>query len=179
MPRIAMLVCAALSAACASGPVAMNKDIVRRMMAAIDARDFDALDELVDRDVRRHSAATPGVVVENLDQFKDFLRHDQVAVPDSKQEIRHVTGEGDFVAVHAIYRGTQRGQMGPFPPTGRTLEVPFLALLRVEAGKIAEMWVEWDNMAALTQLGHVVGPPPAGGGMKNAPPARRPAGRLP
>jgi len=60
--------------------------------------------------------------------------------------------------VHAIYSGTQQGPMGPFPPTGKRVEGPFLSFLRIEDGKIAEMWVEWDNLSMLTQLGHL--PPP-------------------
>ena len=48
--------------------------------------------------------------------------------------------------------------MGPFPPTGKRVEGPFLSFLRIEDGKIAEMWVEWDNLSMLTQLGHL--PPP-------------------
>jgi predicted ester cyclase len=38
------------------------------------------------------------------------------------------------------------------------MQLEFAAFLRVEDGRIAEMWVTWDNMAALTQLGHL---PPA------------------
>ena len=30
----------------------------------------------------------------------------------------------------------------------------FLGILRFEERKIAEMWVEWDNLNILTQLGH-------------------------
>jgi predicted ester cyclase len=50
--------------------------------------------------------------------------------------------------------------MGPFPALGRKMKLDVGALLRVRAGKIAEMWVTWDNMAALAQLGHL----PAGPG---------------
>jgi predicted ester cyclase len=67
--------------------------------------------------------------------------------------------EGDLVAIWATYEGTQRGQMGPFPPSGKKMRVDFGAILRVENGKIAELWVTWDNMAALAQLGHLPAPP--------------------
>ena len=136
-----------------------NEEIVRRMAEAINQRDLDALDDLVAADVRRHSAATPEVVVRDLEEFKAFLRGDIAAVPDSVQEIRELFGKGDLVAVRAVYRGTQTGPMGLFPPSGKRLELPFLGILRIEAGKIAEIWVEWDNVAALTQLGFF--PPPA------------------
>ena len=35
--------------------------------------------------------------------------------------------------------------------------------VRHEDGKFAEMWVTWDNMAALSQLGHIPAPPAKNG----------------
>jgi predicted ester cyclase len=136
-----------------------NVEIVRRMTEAINQRDLDALDDLVAADVQRHCAATPGVVVRSLEEFKEFLRSDFVSVPDSRQEIQQIFGAGDRVAARVLYRGTQTGPMGPFPPSGRPLEIPFVGILRIEANKIAEIWVEWDNLAALGQLGFW--PPPS------------------
>jgi predicted ester cyclase len=43
--------------------------------------------------------------------------------------------------------------MGPFPASGKKLELPFIGILRIEDGKVAEIWVEWDNLYALAQLG--------------------------
>ena len=48
--------------------------------------------------------------------------------------------------------------MGPYSASGKKVDVRFLGILRFEEGKIAEMWVEWDNLNILTQLGHF--PPP-------------------
>jgi steroid delta-isomerase-like uncharacterized protein len=136
-----------------------NAAIVRTMTDAVNRRDLDALDAVVAPDVVRHSAATAGVTVRSLEDFKAFLRSDFATVPDSVIEVRHLIAQGDLVAVHAVYSGTQQGPMGPFPPTGKRVEGPFLSFLRIEDGKIAEMWVEWDNLSMLTQLGHL--PPPA------------------
>ena len=69
-----------------------------------------------------------------------------------------IFGAGDKVAVRAHYIGTQTGQMGPFPPSGMRVELPFMAILRIENDKIAEIWVEWDNISILTQLGHLPAP---------------------
>jgi steroid delta-isomerase-like uncharacterized protein len=157
-----------LATSASAGDLETNKDLARRMIAAINARDFDALDQVVAPDVRRHSTATPGVEVRSLDDFKAFLRQDLVAVPDAHQDIRAIVAEGDTVAVRVVYRGTQTGPMGPFPPSGRTLVLPVMGFLRVADGKIAEMWVEWDNLAALTQLGHM---PASGSGVEARPPA--------
>lgn len=172
---LAVLLLVASGAARAGDDEARNKEIVRQMAEAINERDFDALDHLVADDVRRHSAATPGVEVRSLEDFKAFLHQDLAAVPDARQEIQIMIAEGDKVALRAIYRGTQTGPMGPFPPSGKQVEIPFIGILRIEDGKIAELWVEWDNLAALTRLGHL--PPPeadaAAAGVDMTPAARK------
>lgn len=138
-----------------------NEQLVRRMIEAVNARDLAALDAIVAPDVVRHSAATAGVVVRSLDDFKKFLLSDFAAIPDSVIEVEHLISEGDLVAVRASYSGTQMGAMGPFPASDERFEGPFLSFLRIANGKIAEMWVEWDNLAMLTQLGHLPPPPPS------------------
>lgn len=132
--------------------------VVLEMIEAVNSRDFDALDTLVASDVSRYSGATPDVHVTSLDEFKAFLHADLAAVPDAVQEVEQMFSSGDMVAVRGTYSGTQTGAMGPFPPSDRRLVLPFIGLLRVENGKVAEIWVEWDNLNALTQLGHF--PPP-------------------
>lgn len=135
-----------------------NIGIVKTMIDLVNQRDLDALNSVIADDVVRHSAATPGVVVTSLDEFKAFLEQDFAGIPDSVQEVDIIFGAGDKVAVRARYIGTQTGQMGPFPPTGKRVELPFMAILRIEDDKIAEIWVEWDNISILTQLGHLPAP---------------------
>jgi predicted ester cyclase len=131
------------------------------MVQAINDRDLDRLNEFLAPDIVRHSAATAGIAVTNLEEFKDFLRTDFAGVPDSVITIDIVFGNDEYVALRAIYAGTQTGQVGPFPPSGKRVELPYIGILRFTDGKISEMWVEWDNIFMLTQLGHF--PPPSGG----------------
>lgn len=161
-----MAVCSSLSIAVAAcgGPAvdatSANKEVVRRFVDAINAREFDALDELVAPDVRRHSPSTPGVTVESREDLVAFLRRDLSAVPDAVQEIRMMVAEEDRVAVWASYPGTQEGPLGPFPASGERVDLDFAGILRLEEGRIAEMWVVWDNLSMLTQLGHLEMPGP-------------------
>ncbi len=138
-----------------------NKLLARRFGEAINSRGFDLLDEIVSPDFVRHCQATPQVQVRSLEAFKAFLQEDASTFPDSVQTLRHAVAEGDLVAIWATYEGTQQGPMGPFPPSGRKMRVDFAAFLRIQSGKVAEMWVTWDNVAALVQLGHLpAGPTP-------------------
>jgi len=135
-----------------------NVRIAESMVEAINNRDLGRLDELVSQNVVRHSAATAGVVVTSLAEFKAFLESDFASVPDSVMKIDVIFGNAEYVAMRAMYSGTQSGQMGPFPPTGKRFELPFIGILRIDDGKIAAMWVEWDNVFALSQLGHLAAP---------------------
>jgi len=155
---------AAVAADPAAETEAANMAVVRAMIEAVNARDLDALDGLVAADVVRHSPATPGLVIEDLAGFKAFIEADLAAVPDSRQEVQHMLADGDMVSVWASYSGTQQGPMGPFPATGGALSTDFAGFLRLEDGMIAEMWVVWDNLHILGQLGHIQppGPPPEG-----------------
>ncbi len=127
---------------------------MQSFIEAINNRDFNTLDELVDPNLVRHSQATPGINVRSLDDFKQFLRQDLETFPDAHQEVNMMIAEGDKVALYMTLTGTQEGAMGPYLASGKKVDVRFLGILRIDGGKIAEMWVEWDNINILTQLGH-------------------------
>ena len=136
----------------------LNVQVVSKMVESINDRDLDRLDRFVSQSIVRRSAATPGVTVTNLDEFRDFLRADFAGVPDSTITIDVIFGNNEYVALRAIYSGTQTGQVGPFPPSDKSIELPFISILKVTDGKVSEMWVEWDNVFMLTQLGHLQPP---------------------
>ena len=131
-----------------------NKEIVIRMIDAINDRNYDFLDDLIAPDMVRHSQATPNLNIRSLDEFRAFLKEDLKTFPDSYITTEMLIAEGNKVAGYFTYTGTQKGAMGPFPPTNKKAELKYLGILRIENGKIAEMWVEWDNLSFLTQLGH-------------------------
>lgn len=166
MRPIAVVCASALSlvaAGCAPSPslqLEANKDLVRRFTEATNAADWDALAEIVAEDFTRHSAATAGPPVGSRDEFVRLQESFLGSFPDQRVTVQRLVAEGDYVAGLATYTGTHTGPMGEFPATGRTVESPFLAMFRVEEGRIAELWVEWDNLAILTQLG-LFPPPPS------------------
>jgi len=121
---------------------------------AINARNWDALDTSVAQNYVRHCQATPDVAVNSLEDFKAYLKQDAATFPDSRITIKHIVAEGDQVAFYCTYVGTQQGPMGPLPATNKQMSLDFAGVHRIENGKLAETWLTWDNMAALTQLGH-------------------------
>jgi len=153
-----------LLASCTPSPdaeLAQNKEVVKRFIEISNDANWDRLADVVADDFRRHSAATAGEPVRSLEEFIALQQGFMATFPDQHVRLDHMIAEGDHVAIRATYTGTQSGPMGDFPASGNKVDGPFIAFFRIESGKIAELWVEWDNIDMLTQLG--IFPPPATG----------------
>lgn len=131
-----------------------NKELVKKAFEVVAEGDYEGMNTYIAENYVRHCQATPELVVESLDDFKEFIRTDRNAIPDQKLNVKMLIAEGDLVAFWATYSGTQTGQMGPFPPTGKVADLDFAGVHRVENGKVVETWVTWDNITILSQLGH-------------------------
>jgi steroid delta-isomerase-like uncharacterized protein len=155
---------AAAALGCAPSPTAQleaNKGLVRRFTEALNTANWDALNQVVTEDFSRHSQADAGPQVNSREEFIQLQESFLGSFPDQRVTIEKLIAEGDEVAALAIYSGTLTGPMGEYPATGRSVEITFLSIFRIGAGRVAELWVEWDNVAMLTQLGLL--PPPPGG----------------
>jgi predicted ester cyclase len=73
------------------------------------------------------------------------------AFPDLGHEIELILAEGDLVAAHQRWAGTQEGDFLGVPGNGRRLEFTSTAVLRVDGGLIAEAWDEMDAGAIAAQ----------------------------
>lgn len=161
---VSAILVAVVAVGCATSPsdeLDANKDLVREFTEAANAADWDGLAEIVAEDFTRHSAATAGPAVTSRDEFIELQKTFLISFPDQHVRLEQLVAEGDLVAAMATYTGTQSGPMGDFPATGKTVQAPFLAMFRIESGRIAELWVEWDNVAMLSQLGLFPPPPPS------------------
>src|SRR6185503_482982 len=137
-----------------------NKVVVREFVAAVNRRDWSRLEELLAPDFVRHSSTFGQPQIRSREQLRDFLAGEAAVFPDAHETIHFLIAEGDMVAVHSAFRGTQRGAMGPFPASGRSLSANFISIYRVVDGYVAEARVEWDCLSSLVQLGHIVPPSP-------------------
>jgi predicted ester cyclase len=73
---------------------------------------------------------------------------------------RHVVshGTGDIVAAHTHFTVTHRGMLhlgtwGPWPPTGKSIDMKEMIFFHLAEGKIAGVWDSWDGTSFDQQLG--------------------------
>jgi steroid delta-isomerase-like uncharacterized protein len=98
--------------------------------------------------------ATSADLVSN-EAFRQRVETFRSAFPDLVVIPQVTVANGEYVAVHALGRATHRGIFQGVPPTGRTWSATCSALYRVEDGRIADFWVNWDLLAILEQLGAI------------------------
>lgn len=137
------------------GTVEENKQLVRRVVSeGVNTGDLDVFRTHLAPDYARHSQATTDMPeIRGIDEMLEFLRVNLTAFPDWHEEIELMIGEGDTVAYITTGTATHTGPFGHLPPTGKRIEVTNYVVQRIEAGKIAETWIGWDNLAVMRQLG--------------------------
>jgi predicted ester cyclase len=139
------------------GGVEANKSTVKLMLERLSAGDVAGFTAALAPDYVRHCQAMPPELQEirGKDVMSQWLLSNQETFPDYREEIEWMVGEGDFVAWRSRGMGTQSGGLGPFPATHKHMEVVIIGMHRFQEGLVAETWTSWDNLAVLTQLGHL------------------------
>ena len=131
-----------------------NKALVRRFVAANNELDLPALDSILAPDMIRHSQSTPDLNITNLVDFKAYLKRDAAAFDGARVDLDVMIAEGDRVAFYGVFTGKQVAPIGPIEATGNLVSIDVSGMFRIQDNRIVEIWILWDNVAMLTQLGH-------------------------
>ena len=128
-----------------------SKTIARRLVDAINNDDEAAFLDLLIPDVVDHYGL-PGLPPgrEGWNMNRKILRS---AFPDACWHEEDLFAEGDRVVARFILRGTHLGDFLGTPPSGNSIEVSNIHILRVADGKIVEHWGHGDDMGMMRQLG--------------------------
>jgi predicted ester cyclase len=91
--------------------------------------------------------------------MRDTVNIFRAAFPnDMHYTIEDLFGAGDRVAVRWTARGTNTGPLMGLPPTGKQVAVSAVYIFRVEDGKLAEAWGDFDALGMQQQLGLLPAP---------------------
>jgi predicted ester cyclase len=117
--------------------------------------DLSVFDEYVSRDFVEHQYGFNPPNVEGVKKAVESLHN---AFPDFSMVIEDIAVNDDKVWGRMTARGTQHGQFGPMPPTGRKIEITVIDIMRFRESKLIEHWGVPDRFASMEQLG--LKPPP-------------------
>jgi predicted ester cyclase len=130
-----------------------NKAVTRAMYEVIwrDHR-LDRVEEIIAPDVVLH---VWGNDIGGRDEMSRRLEQVWLAAfPDLSCEVHVSVAEGDLVADHVTFSGTHTGEAFHWiEPSGAAFTFTQTTICRVEDGRIAEVWEDFDWRGLLEQLG--------------------------
>ena len=136
---------------------AENEALARRFFEEFcDGRRLEIAEEILAPDHVYHDPQSPPSPP-GPEGMKEIVRLYQEAV-EGHWEVHEVAATDDRAMVRWTGHGTHSGEIMGLAPTGRSLKVDALTLLRIEDGRIAENWTTWDTLGMLQQLGAVPAP---------------------
>ncbi|MGW3342575.1 ester cyclase [Nonomuraea rubra] len=122
------------------------KDWYLRYVAALNAHEFDGMDEFIADDVVLNGE--PGT----REDVITVQKHDIDAVPDLHWEVKELLFDRDRIAVRAINTGTPVKEWLGVPPSGASFEITEYAIYKVSGGRFVQMTALHDSSDLLRQL---------------------------
>jgi steroid delta-isomerase-like uncharacterized protein len=132
-----------------------NKTLIRRWFDEVwNQGRAEVIGELMADDVVIHGLVDPaGKPVQGAHAFREFHRQFRGAFPNMDITLEDVIAEGDRAVARCDVRGRHIGDHLGFAATHNPVQFTGIAIVRIENGKIAEAWNEFDFMEMNRQLG--------------------------
>jgi predicted ester cyclase len=130
-----------------------SRELMRRITTEIwDNGRIELVDELIAEDLIDH-IEMPGLEGRGRERYRASVLMMRTAFPDFRNPLDLIVAEGDIAVSYGRMVGTNSGQMMGMPPTGRTMDVLVIGMLRFRDGQAIERWGVNDTMAMSQQLG--------------------------
>jgi steroid delta-isomerase-like uncharacterized protein len=158
---LAAFVAAACQPAAPPAPdhAAAQQPVLDAFLGGWNTGNLDGLDAVLAANIRRRSSG--GTMDANsLEEQKAVMTQLRTTYPDATVVADETIHLENATIVRWTFTGTNTGP-GEIPPTGMSVTVSGMSLLRFADGKISEELVYFDSADWLTQLGYTMVPPAA------------------
>jgi steroid delta-isomerase-like uncharacterized protein len=133
--------------------MATPESLARRALALTDQQDWRAREALFTEDCE---FVTPFAALRGPAATTAFSEPMMRAFPDAYHRIDAVISNDDDAAVEGVWFATHTAPLatpdGDVPATGRTVDLPFVAMLRMRGGRIGSIHVYFDQLRFLGEL---------------------------
>lgn len=122
------------------------------LLHAFAAGDTSGWSDCVAEELVEHATLPVIIPSSGLKGWKERVMMDRTAFPDLSFTVLSRSVEGDVSFLHYNLKGTNSGPLGPVPPTGRTIDINGVMVLRWKNGKAVEHWDYPDIALLMRQL---------------------------
>ena len=134
-----------------------NKALVHRFVDEVQSQgNTDLIDEICSPEFVNHSSP-PGLPADR-EGIKIVTAMFRQAFPDSYFTVEDMVAEGDKVATRKTFHGTHEGEFMGIPPSGRSVRMGLIDIVRITDGRVVEHWSVGDNLGMMQQLGVIPQP---------------------
>jgi steroid delta-isomerase-like uncharacterized protein len=116
----------------------------------LNQRKSDLLPELFSADVVAH---TPNGDSTGLAALQQTVERVHAMFPDHHFTVDDIIVSGDKAAARWTMTATNTAPIGGIPPTGKPITQRANVFYRFEDGRIAELWLQLDQIGVLRQIG--------------------------
>jgi steroid delta-isomerase-like uncharacterized protein len=123
-----------------------GQSVVSRWLAAGDAGDLSAFDDLLASDVVVHAPA--GLSTRGIEAEKAVWRDALDAMPDLHHNVQEVVSDGTVEMARVVVTGTLTKAFGGVEGSGRSFRIDQAVVTHLREGRVSEAW-EIADIAAL------------------------------
>jgi len=124
--------------------------VVREHMESENEHDFDTT--LATFEHPRYEIVPTGDVYDGAEEVMAYFAESRSAFPDQRNELVSLRHSDDAVIVEFDLKGTHRGPLRGFEPTGREFTCRMLAIFEFDGDRIVCERVYFDRATILEQL---------------------------
>jgi predicted ester cyclase len=93
--------------------------------------------------------------VSTVEGYTEWAKGLLTPIPDGRYDLKSLAVDEarNSVAAFAVFHGTQTGEGGPVPPTGKTVASEYVYIMEFEGDRIRRITKVWNDAICLQQLG--------------------------
>ena len=128
-----------------------RRTVVFRWLAAGDAGDLDAFDQLLHPDAVVH--APLGLSTTSIEAEKAVWREALASMPDLRHNVQEVVVDGEVEMARVLVTGTMAANFAGVEGAGRSFRIDQAVITHLRDGKVIEAWEIADIAALRSQVG--------------------------
>ena len=130
-----------------------SRELMRRITKEIwDDGRLDLIDEYIAEDLIDH-IEDPTLQGKGRERYRETAMRMRTAFPDFRNPLDLIVAEGDIAVSYGRNTGTNTGEFMGMPPTGKSINVLSVGVLRFKDGQAVERWGFSDALGMMHQLG--------------------------
>ena len=116
---------------------------------------WDTCNAFCTSDATFSSQTTALAEISTLEGYCEWMKGLLTPIPDGHYELKFFAAdEADkAVAAFAVFHGTQTGEGGPVPPTGKSIAADYVYHMEFDGERVKHMTKIWNDTISLQQLG--------------------------